>query len=135
MSKGYTRINVDDVQDVAPDYGMGDATESRLLTKPLDGEGIGASFYRLKPGKRFGFGHSHEKAEEMYLVMEGGGRAKIDDDILDLAHLDAIRCAPEAVREFEGGPDGMVLLAFGHRIPGDGAMDKDFWPQADVTAA
>ncbi len=128
MSTGYARVNIDDVKDVAPEYGMGEAGECRPLTPAVGGEGIGATLYRIAPGKRHGFGHKHEKAEEMYLVMEGSGRVKIGDDILDLKKLDIVRCAPPQMREFEGGADGMTLLAFGHRIAGDGDMDPSFWP-------
>lgn len=130
MATGYAHINIDAVDDVAPQYGMGEAGECRPLATPLGAEGIGASFYRMKPGKRHGFGHSHNEAEEMYLVLEGSGRVKIDDDILDLATLDVVRLAPAAVREFEGGPDGMTLIAFGDRVKDDATMVQDFWPQS-----
>jgi quercetin dioxygenase-like cupin family protein len=135
MSTGYARVNVADVKDVAPDYGMGEVGECRPLTKPVGGEGIGATYYTLRPNTRHGFGHSHDKAEEMYLVLAGSGRAKLDDEIVELSTHDLIRCAPPVMREFEGGPDGLTLLAFGHRIEGDGGMKKGFWPQDDTPAS
>ncbi|MDO9354021.1 MAG: hypothetical protein Q7T55_10010 [Solirubrobacteraceae bacterium] len=135
MSTGYARANVADVKDVAPDYGLGDVGECRPLTPAVGGEGIGATYYTLASGTRHGFGHSHEKAEEMYMVLAGSGRAKLDDEIIDLAQHDVLRCAPPVMREFEGGPEGMTLLAFGHRIKDDGDLQKDFWPQEDTPAS
>src|SRR5450756_1686141 len=80
----------------------------------------GVSHHRLKAGKRQGFGHKHENAEEIYVVLGGSGRVKLDDEIVEIARLDAIRVAPEVVRAFEAGPDGLELLAFGARHDGDG---------------
>src|SRR5215216_2825803 len=70
------------------------------------------TLYRMNEGRRGGFGHRHDRAEEMYVVLSGSGRVKIDDDILDLRPLDVVRVAPASVREFDAGPDGMHLLAF-----------------------
>jgi len=78
------------------------------------------TLYRMNEGRRGGFGHRHDRAEEMYVVLSGSGRVKIDDDILDLRPLDVVRVAPASVREFDAGPDGMHLLAFGTHFKDDG---------------
>lgn len=42
---------------------------------------------------------------------------------------DVVRVAPHAVRAFEGGPDGLELIALGADRPetGDGELVKGFW--------
>lgn len=128
-STDFGLANIDDIEDVAPGYGMGEAGECRPPTTAVGGEEIGATFYRLKPGKRHGFGHAHERAEEMYVVLEGSGRVKVGEEILDLRPQDVVRVAPPVMREFEAGPAGMALLAFGHRAQGESTMDPTFWPE------
>ncbi len=81
----------------------------------------------LRPGKRQAFGHRHENAEEIYVVLSGAGRLRLDEEILEVAELDAIRVAPQITRAFEAGPDGLALLVFGPRREGDGEIDPDFW--------
>jgi hypothetical protein len=44
------------------------------------------------------------RAEEVYLILGGTGRVKLDDEIAEVRRLDAIRIAPEVVRAFEAGP-------------------------------
>ena len=61
-------------------------------------------------------------------MLAGSGRAKIDDEIHDLTALDAIRVAPESMRAFEAGPEGLEVLAFGPHHAGDGDMSPEFWP-------
>ena len=78
-------------------------------------------------GKRQAFAHRHENAEEIYVVLAGSGRMKLDGDIIELGALDAIRVAPRVVRAFEAGPEGMQLLAFGPRRDGDGEVIQQWW--------
>jgi mannose-6-phosphate isomerase-like protein (cupin superfamily) len=86
------------------------------------------SLQRVKPGKRHAFAHRHKEAEEVYVVLSGGGRVKIDDEIVDVGPLDAIRVAPEAGRAFEADGDGIDLLVFSPRVQGDAEIIKeDFW--------
>jgi uncharacterized cupin superfamily protein len=135
MSKGYAHINFNEVEDLAIKFGMQDTGEARYLCDDVGAESIGASLYRMRAGKRTGFGHSHEEVEELYVVVEGDGRVKIDDEIIDLAPWDAVRVAAPQVREFEAGDGGMTLLAFGNHVKGDGNMQQDFWPTEDQPAA
>ena len=58
--------------------------------------------------------------------MAGTGQVKLDDEILDVRPLDAIRVAPEVARAFEAGDEGLKFIAFGHR-PGDGEPVEDPW--------
>lgn len=123
----FTIENLTNVEDSAPKFGFGERAEARFATGALAAEDTGLSFHRLKPDKRQGFGHVHDKAEEVYVVMGGSGRVKLDDEVRDIQRLDAIRVAPQVVRAFEAGPDGLELLAFGPRHEGDGELRHDFW--------
>jgi mannose-6-phosphate isomerase-like protein (cupin superfamily) len=127
MSTGYARINIEDVEDAAPKFGMGEVGEARYVREDVGAEGVGLSWYRLNPGRRTGFGHRHEEVEEMYVVLGGSGRVKLDDEILDLRRGDVVRVAAPTVREFEGGPDGMELLATGTHANGDGELLHGWW--------
>ena len=127
MAAPYTLKNLAEVEDSAPKFGYGELQEARFANRDLESERIGVSFLRVKPGKRQGFAHRHDEAEEVYVVVGGSGRVKLDDEILELERLDAIRVTPSVTRQFEGGPDGIELLAFGPHHEGDGEVLPDWW--------
>ena len=61
-------------------------------------------------------------------MVAGSGRIKLDDEIVGLGRLDAIRVAPSVIRAFEAGPDAdLELLAFGPRHDGDGEVIQGWW--------
>lgn len=128
MSDAYTIQNLRDVEDAAAAGGLGEVQEARFAGKPLDAQDTGLALQRVKPGRRQAFGHRHEKAEEIYVVLAGSGRAKLDDDVVELRPFDALRVAPGVARAFEGGPDGIELLALGPHHEGDAEILADFWP-------
>ena len=100
---------------------MGDMGESRFLRKDLGADGIGMANYRMNPEQRIGFGHTHGEAEEVYLVLAGSGRFKIDDDIVEVGPKDVVYCPPGTMRAWESGPDGMELARV--RPPRQGRLD------------
>jgi mannose-6-phosphate isomerase-like protein (cupin superfamily) len=109
----FTQINlVDDVEDMAPKFGL-DGAESRFARKPLGLEKSGLGLYRLKPGFRFPFGHTHTEQEEVYVVLQGSARFNVDGEIVELRAYDALRVPGPVPRGFEAGPDGAEVLAFG----------------------
>jgi mannose-6-phosphate isomerase-like protein (cupin superfamily) len=103
--------------------------EGRFARKHLDSEHLGVSYFRYGPGFRSPVGHRHREQEEAYVVVAGSGRARLDDEIVELSHWDVLRVAPQVVRSFEGGPDGLELIAVGNDRPegGDGEMVQDHW--------
>jgi mannose-6-phosphate isomerase-like protein (cupin superfamily) len=127
VSAPYTRKNLADVDDSAPKFGYEEMQEARFATGDLQAEETGLAYHRVKPGKRQGFAHKHDQAEEVYVVLHGSGRVKLDDAVVDLRPLDAIRVAPGVTRQFEGGPDGLELLACGPHHEGDGEIFPDWW--------
>lgn len=127
MTTPYTQKKLTDVKDSAPEFGLGDLAEARFAKDELDAEDTGVSHHRLKPGKRQPFGHRHDKAEEVYVVIGGSGRIKLDDEIVEVETLDAVRIAPGVTRAFEAGPEGIEVLAVGPRFDGDGELVQDWW--------
>ncbi len=127
MPEAFTKVSLDAVEDVAPDNGFGDRWEARVARTALAAERTGVSFFRLLPGKRSPFTHRHTDAEEVYVVLSGSGRVKLDGELLDVGPLDCIRVAPATARAFEAGPDGLEFLAVGAHHPGDGEPVQDPW--------
>lgn len=127
MAAPYTLKKLTDVEDSAPKFGMEDRQQARFANEDLDAEHTGVSYLRVHADKRQAFAHKHDEAEEIYVVFAGSGRVKLDDDIVELEVLDAIRVNPGVTRQFEGGPDGIELLAFGPRHKGDGEIVQDWW--------
>jgi mannose-6-phosphate isomerase-like protein (cupin superfamily) len=119
----YTKQNLKQVEDMAPKFGHDTAMEARFASRPLELERAGLSHQRLHPGARIPFGHRHEQQEEVYVVLSGSGRAKLDDELVELEALDALRVSPQVMRAFEAGPDGIELLVFGAPRTGDSPGD------------
>ena len=126
----FTIENLANVEDSAPKFGLSDFQESRFAARTLEADATGVSYYRVKPGKRQPFGHRHDNAEEVYVILAGAGRIALGDEIRDIGKLDAIRVAPAVMRAFEAGPDGLEVLVFGPRHDGDGELVQGFWPES-----
>jgi mannose-6-phosphate isomerase-like protein (cupin superfamily) len=124
----YTIKNLKDVKDSAPEFGFEEKQEAHFAQKELEAESIGFAYEVVKPGKRQAFAHRHENAEEVYVVVGGSGRMKLDDDVKEVSRLDAIRVAPGVLRTFEAGDDGLELVVFGPPHEGDGELVfEDVW--------
>jgi mannose-6-phosphate isomerase-like protein (cupin superfamily) len=126
----YTLKNLkEDIEDSAVQYGLSPSLEARFGRDPLELQNSGVSYLRLAPGERVPWGHTHKQQEEVYVVVGGSGRIKLDDEIVDLRHWDAIRIAKETMRDVEAGPDGIELLLVGapNAGPGDAVMEQEWW--------
>jgi mannose-6-phosphate isomerase-like protein (cupin superfamily) len=125
----HTIKNLREVDDMAPKFGFEAVQEARFAWRDLDAEKTGLALMRVKPDQRQAFAHRHDQAEEIYVVLSGSGRIKLDDDVVDVTALDAIRIAPGVARAVEAGPDGIEYLAFGPHHEGDGELIKgeEFW--------
>ena len=99
----------------------------RFAKDDLDAEQAGFTYHRSNPNTHSTFGHRHQEAEEVYVVISGSGRMRLDDEIIEIARLDTIRVAPEVWRGFSAGPDGLEIIAFGARHDGDGEVDPEWW--------
>lgn len=119
----YTKANVrEDVENQAPKFGMPDELDARFARSAIGGKTLGLSLMKLDPNFRIPFGHKHEHQEEVYVVVRGSGRVKVEDEIVELREWDAIRFDENTMRNMEAGPDGIEFLAFG---AGDDPLDAE----------
>ena len=122
----WTKVNFDEVKERSPDPA---AMQWRFTRDVLDSTELGVSRFRFEPGTRMPFGHRHREQEEVYVVVSGSGRLKLDDERVDVAPWDVIRVAPSTARGFEAGPEGLEVICLGGRRPegGDGEPAEGFW--------
>jgi mannose-6-phosphate isomerase-like protein (cupin superfamily) len=123
----YAKKNLGEVEDSALKHGLADTQEARFPRADLGTEQTGINYLIIKPDQREAFAHRHWEAEEVYVVLSGSGRVKLDDELVDLRPLDAVRVSPGTTRSFEAGPDALGVLIFGPHVEGDGEIVRDFW--------
>jgi mannose-6-phosphate isomerase-like protein (cupin superfamily) len=125
----YTHVNLKEVEDQAPNFGLSPDLEFRMGRVPLDMENAGVSYIRMESNYRIPFGHSHKNQEETYVVVGGSGRIKLGDDIRELKQWDAVRVHKDTMRGFEADADGLVLIAIGapNTGPGDAETEQGWW--------
>jgi mannose-6-phosphate isomerase-like protein (cupin superfamily) len=123
----YTIKNFNDIETPNPNPDR----DAKFARSHIDSEHVGVSYFRYGPNFRGTGGHSHREQEEVYVVISGAGRVKLDDEIRDLKQWDVVRVSPSVVRAFEGGPEGMELIVAANDRPegGDGVRADDFWPE------
>ena len=125
----YTKLNIEDIEDSAPRFGLSPGLEARFGRQPLESEIVAVSRETLAPGFRVPFGHQHRVQEEIYVVLRGSGRIKIDDEILDLRHGDVVRLGRGVWRCTEAGPEGLQYLAVGAPVADedDSDIEQGWW--------
>ena len=125
----YTHLNLKEVEDQAPKFDLSPQMEFRSARVPLELQNAGVSYLRVAPNFRIPFGHHHNVQEEVYVLLNGSARLKLDDDVIELKPLDAVRIHRETMRNLEGGPEGAEVIAFGapNTGPGDGPMTQGWW--------
>src|SRR4051794_15396431 len=122
----------EDLEDVGARFDGSPDLEFRLATDALELEQSGLSLQRIPPGYRFPYGHTHETQEEVYVVVRGSGRMKLDDEIVELEEWDAVRVPPGTWRGYEAGPEGLVIMVIGAPSLGEARRDdvegqRDWW--------
>ena len=129
----FTRKNLKgDLEDLGSNFDGSPDLEFRLASMALELEKSGLGYQRIPPGYRFPYGHVHEQQEELYVVVGGSGRMKLDDEIVEVEQWDAVRVPPGTWRGYEAGPDGLELLVFGapnlgENPRGDVEGRRDWW--------
>jgi quercetin dioxygenase-like cupin family protein len=126
----YATVNLLEIENAIGERAPG--IDGRFGRKHLDSRDLGVSLFRYAPNLRSPMAHSHREQEEAYVVVAGSGRVLLDDEVQELRQWDVLRVAPEVVRAFEAGPDGLDLVAVGGPRPedGDGVMGPGNWPDA-----
>jgi mannose-6-phosphate isomerase-like protein (cupin superfamily) len=122
----YTIKNLKEAEDAAEKAGLSESLEARFAHEDLGSERSGISYQVVKAGRRQPFAHKHGEMEEIYVVVSGAGRVKLDDQVEEVGSLDAVRVAPQVTRSFEAGDDDLVLLVFSPRAEGDAEIVQDF---------
>jgi len=131
----FTHRNLrEDLDDVGSNFDGPSDLEFRMATQALGLERSGLTYQRIPPDYRFPYGHTHETQEEVYVVVGGGGRMAVDDEVVELKKWDAVRVPPGSWRGYEAGPDGLELLVIGAPNLGDNPRDdvegtRDWWPE------
>ncbi len=123
----WTKTNFNAIPDTSPEDVR---IQWRFAREVLGSPELGVSRFTYEPGARMPFGHRHGHQEEIYVIVAGSGRAKLDGEVIDLGPWDALRVAPVVIRSFEAGPNGMDVICIGGRKPvgGDNEGFHDFWP-------
>jgi mannose-6-phosphate isomerase-like protein (cupin superfamily) len=111
---------------------MAPQLQAHYARTPLGLRNSGLSLFRVAPDFRLPFGHRHGEQEEVYVVLEGSARFRIEDEIVEAGAFDALRVAPGTTRGMEAGPQGALILAVGapNTENRDAEMVQDFWPQS-----
>ena len=131
---GFTKVNLkEDVDDQAPNFGLSPNLEARMARVPLEMENAGISYQRIAPNFRVPFGHKNKNQEEVYVVLSGSLRMKIEDEVHDLKQWDAVRVDKDTMRSFEGGPEGAEMMAIGAPStgPGDAEVVQGWWAESE----
>lgn len=123
---GVTMRSLLDTEDQAKAFGFGSQGESRFPGPDLGLERTGLALHRMPADAVSAFGHKHANAEETYVVLAGSGRIRVGDDVHELTPRDAVRVAPQLVRGFQAGPDGLEVLAIGPKCTKDGEILPDW---------
>src|SRR3954447_12722413 len=122
----YTKVNLQsDVPDMAEGR-MPPGIEAYFGRQALGGEKTGTTYYKLAPDFHPPFGHRHGHQEEVYVVISGSARIKVEDEEVELGRLDAIRLSPDTTRALKAGPEGCELIAYG--APKTESQDAEMLP-------
>ena len=123
----FTITNLKDIEDSAGERAPG--IEARFARKHIDSEHLGVSYFRYAAGVRAPMAHSHREQEEAYIVVNGSGRIRLDDEIHELRRWDVVRISPQTIRAVEAGDDGLEFIAVGSDRPedGDGVPADSTW--------
>jgi mannose-6-phosphate isomerase-like protein (cupin superfamily) len=114
-----------DLEDLGSNFDGAPGLEFRAAGGALELERSGLSYQRIPADYRFPYGHTHREQEEVYVVVGGSGRMKLDDEVVELKQWDAVRVPPGTWRGYEAGPDGLEILVIGAPELGEN-------PRADV---
>lgn len=129
----FTLANLkEDPADIGSNFDGPPELEFRHASKTLGLEQSGLSYQSLPAGYRFPFGHTHKRQEEVYVVVGGSGRMKLDHEVVEVKKFDVVRVAPDTWRGYEAGPDGLEILVFGAPSLGDQLQEdvegqRDWW--------
>jgi mannose-6-phosphate isomerase-like protein (cupin superfamily) len=125
---GWTLSNIDRIEDVATRRNPDGGRQLRFAGKALGLSQVGMNHQRLDANVRQPIGHRHTLAEEVFYVIAGSGRAKLEDEVVEISSGDLLRIGPEVMRSFQAGEDGIEMIVFSQKIDADeGEILRDWW--------
>ena len=125
----FTLRNIkEDLEDIGSRFDGAPDLEFRAATKALELEKSALSYQRVPPGCRFPYGHTHMKQEEVYVVLRGSGRMKVDDEIVELKEWDAVRVPFRYVARLRGRSRGPRDPRHRRAQPRRGSARRRRWP-------
>lgn len=128
LESGWALKGLGEIEDVAAKRDPSGSRQTRFPGSSLGLSQIGMSHQVLGEGIRQPFGHSHSRVEELVYVVAGSGRAKLDDEVIELTAGDLLRIHPEVVRAFEGEDEGIELVIFSQKTEADEVeIVRDWW--------
>lgn len=68
------------------------------LAKQLGAETMGARLWRIEPGQASTL-HRHRESSEIYLLLQGRGRVRVDGELIELEAMDTVLVEPDSVRQ------------------------------------
>ena len=100
----YTKVNLKEIDDSAGDNAG--KLEAHFGRKLLDSEHLGVSHFATTRASAPLTGHAHREQEEIYVVINGSGRIKLNDEIVELKQWDTVRVAPAMFRRSRAARTG-----------------------------
>ncbi len=128
----YALKNLKDLKDLGSNFDAAPGLEFRHASEALELEHSGLSYQRIPPDYRFPYGHTHKQQEEVYIVVRGSGRMKLDDDVVEVTEWDVVRIPPGTWRGYEAGPAGLEIIVVGAPSLGEAVREdvegqRDWW--------
>ncbi|HEX5608456.1 MAG TPA: cupin domain-containing protein [Solirubrobacterales bacterium] len=82
--------------------------ENTDLARQLEVTEFGTRLWRLAPGQA-STRHRHQREQELYLLLEGRGRVRVDDEVLTLEPMDTLAVDPRSLRQLFNDTDADQL--------------------------
>jgi mannose-6-phosphate isomerase-like protein (cupin superfamily) len=127
---GHSVLNLKEIENQGERFGINpDELQLRMAKDPLECEHMGISYVKVGPGYRPPFGHNHKTQEEVYVLVTGSARMKVEDEVIELEPFTAVRVARSTMRGYEAGPEGAELIVIGAPKTGSGDANnvQDWW--------
>jgi quercetin dioxygenase-like cupin family protein len=114
------------VIDVGELEGEGPGGMVRKVRRALGALAFGVNYFTFPPNQE-GREHDHADSgqEEVYFVVKGSGRMRIDGEEIELKPGRFVRVDPASTRVPISGEDGLELVTFG--APLDGKYEPPAW--------
>jgi len=115
-----TIVNLDEVEE--GHWGRGDVSAMRRnLGRPIGSRTTGLKHATVRPGMLSSLPHCHTSEEEVFVVLDGSGTLVLDDDEHPVRAGSVVARPPGTgvAHAFRGGDDGLTMLCYGTRVPGD----------------